>query len=117
MSVKQVTQILCDRCGKLVESAEDAKADALTNRVQVPHPLVYAEGSLLTDTTKIHFDDLCAKCVVRVQSLLGQIRLDDVQKDEVPKTGDGKPNVGDNPAAAQKPKTPTKDAAPASAKH
>ena len=117
MSVKQVTQIICDRCEKVVEAAEDAKADALTNTASAAIPKVYAEGSLLDGALKIHFNDLCAKCIVRVQALLAQLRLDDVQKDEAPKGGDGKPNVGDNPAAATKPKTPTKDAAPASAKH
>lgn len=105
MSVKQITQISCDRCGKLIETT----ADGQTARVQVPTPLIYAEGTLLDDDQKIHFEDLCLKCTTRVESLCAQIRLDDAPKEETPKGGDEKLKSVDNPPAAstQKPK-PTK---------
>jgi len=129
MAVKKVTQIICDRCDKVIEgdsqppsdepSAPAALGTAAFNGGLVATPTaprVYVEGSLLTDTTKIHFVDLCAKCVTRVQALLSQIRLDDVPKDEA-KGDDAKANLGDNPGStASKPKTATKDATSASAK-
>ena len=103
MAVKQVTQINCDRCGKVVEGPPIANPLALA---QPQTPLIYAEGTLLTEATKIHFVDLCAKCTSRVQTLLAQVRLDDSAKGD-----DGKPALGDNAAAAssQKPINPKAD--------
>lgn len=99
MAVKKVTQVSCDRCEKIIEGVErelDEKQIAL----------VYVEGTLLTEATKIHFEDLCAKCTSRVQTLLAQVRLDDSAKAD-----DGKPNVGDNAATASSQKPPTQKAA------
>jgi hypothetical protein len=95
MAVKQVTQINCDRCGKTIEDGK-AKDPTATH-------LIYVEGTLLTEATKIDFVDLCAKCESRAQTLLSQLRLDDSAKGD-----DGKTPVGDNAAAAssQKPSNP-----------
>ena len=95
MAVKQVTQVHCDRCGKIIEDGK-AKDPTATHSI-------YVEGSLLTEATKIDFVDLCQKCESRAQTLLAQLRLDDSAK-----TDDEKAKVGDNAATAspQKPSTP-----------
>jgi len=95
MAVKEITQIYCDRCGKVIE---DGKAKDPT----ASH-LIYAEGTLLGEVGKIDFVDLCTKCESRAQTLFAQLRLD-----ESPKIDDGKTQVGDNAGAAstQKPSTP-----------
>lgn len=101
MAVKKVTQVSCDRCEKIIEGVE-------RDLDEKKGPLVYAEGSLLTDATKVHFTDLCAKCTSRVQALLAQIRLD-----ETPKADDAKADSGDNAGAASNQKPSTTKAAPA----
>jgi hypothetical protein len=100
MAVKQVTQVHCDRCGKIIEDGK-AKDPTATH-------LIYVEGSLLTDATKIDFVDLCAKCESRSKALLAQLAL---AADDSVKGDDGSPAVGDNAAAAssQKPITPKAD--------
>ena len=102
MAVKQVTQLHCDRCGKIIE---DGKAKDPT----ASH-LIYVEGVLLTDATKIDFVDLCTKCESRVKTLLVQLAL---ATDDSAKGDDGKPNVGDNAATASSQKPPTTKAATA----
>jgi hypothetical protein len=84
MATKKVTQVCCDRCEKVIDGAV---ADDTTKKA----PLLYVEGGLLTEEKKIHLVDLCDKCKSRVQTLLGQIRLDEPVKGD-----DAKPAVGDN---------------------
>jgi hypothetical protein len=88
MAVKQVTQVHCDRCGKVIEEGKARDPSAAH--------LVYAEGTLLGEEGKIDFVDLCTKCESRAQSLFAQLRLDDP------------PKTDDNAAAAsnQKPSNP-----------
>ena len=96
MAVKKVCQVICDRCGKVVEeSAAAAQGDKPA--------LLYVEGTILVEAAKIHFEDLCVKCIARIHTLLGQVRLDESAKGD-----DAKAPVGDtSPAAStQKPSTP-----------
>lgn len=112
MAVKKVVQIICDRCEKVVDGDAAAPTPAGDDDFEKKAPLVYVEGTILTEATKIHFTDLCAKCIARVQTLLAQVRLD-----ESAKADDGKGSVGDNAAAASNPKPSTpKEASKVSAK-
>jgi hypothetical protein len=101
MAVKKVTQVSCDRCGKVIEGVE-------RDPDEKKPPLLYVEGSLLTEATKIHFIDLCSKCIPRAQTLLSQLRLDETSKGD-----DAKADSGDNTAAASNQKPSTPKAAPA----
>jgi len=92
MAIRKVTQIYCDRCQKSVEGEEGAEGRAPVVKLSTSGSLRGAEGIVMVD--------LCTKCVSRVETLLGQIRLD-----EPPKGGDDKADVGDaaDPASNKKP--------------
>lgn len=84
MAIKHITQVVCDRCEKVVEGA--------VNETSNKNPLatLVVAGTLLADGTQIRFDDLCPKCIARVQALLANIRLDSAKID------DASPDDGDN---------------------
>ena len=83
MSVKKVIQTHCDRCDKIID-------DPPVRDAEDEHPL-YVAGAIVEPP--IDFTDLCVKCTARIQTLLGQIRLDEPAKKD-----DAKPPVGDNAA-------------------
>jgi hypothetical protein len=103
MATKLLRQKTCDRCGDLIEEEERDDQAALDAEDNPPPPLLVLEATDVLEHEPIKYDDLCDKCINRVNNLVAQIALD---KDPKPaEAGDDDPaeEPGDDPPGEEDP--------------
>lgn len=105
MATEIVRRKSCDRCKDLIEEQD---AQAALDAEEKGKPLLVLETAGELARTPIKYDDLCSKCVNRINNLLGQIALEKPASAKDSEEDDKKPDSGDdNPSTEEEAPAPT----------